>query len=394
MITDYSSLSILKELVAIPSQNPMGFPHEGETWLESRMTEWLCEYFDSLNLPYEYHEVEPGRGNVVAILKGDEKRPTVLLDAHTDTVPVAGMTVDPFTPMEKDGRLYGRGSCDIKGGLSTILAVVAKLKIEGNRNHSTVMISCTCDEELGQKGAVEFIKRLSNSDDGRSILSGVKINEAIVSEPTDLNPVIAHKGTLRWKIKTTGVAAHSSDPSKGENAIYKMAKVIDYLEGQNQRLSQSKELEHPLCGLPSLSVGTISGGTSVNIVPDECVIEIDRRLIPGEQYEDVLENISNPSGKYSNLAFEALPIDIISPPLVDGENRNIADKLILAASGICDSKAIGVPFSTHAPHFAEFGIPTVVFGPGSIAQAHTKDEWIEIAQLDKAVEILQNYLTN
>jgi succinyl-diaminopimelate desuccinylase len=369
----------------------MGQNRSGDQWLERGMTDWLQNFFQKINVPHQYLPVESDRGNVVAVLEGDPNLPTILLDAHTDTVPVEGMTIDPFQPKQKAGRLYGRGTCDVKGTMASHLSVIRQLAEQGDRQHSTIIATFTCDEELGQKGAIEIARQFSDPTASKTIIPKGRIDMAIVGEPTGLNPVVAHKGTVRWKIQTNGVATHSSRPTEGVNAIYRMGHALLAIQQYGQQLQ--KETGHPLCGPPTLSVGTISGGTSVNIVPDQCLIEIDRRINPGEDAAEIIEKVQTAANQVSNHDIQSLPPDMISLPLVDDNNHLVADALIEAAEGICDSQMKGVPFSTHAPRFAELGIPTVVFGPGSISQAHTRDEWIEIAQLDQAVAILHRLLT-
>lgn len=370
----------------------MGHEPVGSGWFEAGMSRWLCAFFEQHSLPYVYHEIESGRGNVVARIAGDSSRPTVLVDAHQDTVPVEGMIIDPYDPVEDQGRLYGRGSCDVKGSMAAILAAVQRL-IPLNGKHAPVLLSFTCDEERTQLGATELARQLSLPSEERSPVLPNNPQFAIVCEPTDLNVVVAHKGTVRWKIRVSGVPAHSSNPSLGVNAIYRMAKLIGCLETYANEIQQSG-ITHPLCGGRTMSVGTIHGGASVNIVPDQCTIEIDRRLVPGELADDAIRNVEQYLCQHcGDIDFEFLPIDTVSNPLLDRDNATLCQRLLQAtAPTVANRQAIGVPFGTHAPRIAALDIPTVVFGPGSIAQAHTKDEWIEIQQLDDAVEILVRFL--
>ena len=214
---------------------------------------------------------------------------------------------------------------------------------------------------------------------------------AIVAEPTGLDIVVAHRGATRWKLSTAGRACHSSRPHEGVNAIYRMAKVVGLLEEYAAWLPGSRP-PHPLCGPATLSVGRIEGGSSVNIVPDSCTIEVDRRVIPGEDRLAVIEELK----EYlrSRLDFEvthAAPY-CASPPLGDDLNGKLAQELMQVITTVVGLKtAMGVPYGTHASRFARAGVPAVVFGPGDIAQAHTKDEWIEIAQLDQAAEIYYQF---
>lgn len=359
-------------------------------WFEAGMTQWLCEFFERLNVTHEVHEIEPNRANVIARIEGDPAAPTVLLDAHQDTVPVPSQ--ESFCPIEKDGRLYGRGACDVKGAMAAILSTVAELKASDSREHASVIVSCTCDEERGQKGARNLISQFEKPLDERSPLLKQLPHMAIISEPTELNVVVAHKGTVRWKVATGGVAAHSSDPTQGRNAIYAMAEVVQALQQYATELSNSS-VSHPLCGRPTLSVGRIEGGKSVNIVPDACIIEIDRRVVPGELLEDVMPDAERFVRERCAADFEFLPPDTTSRPLVDDANIDFAQQLSDSTKRIAGvSSIIGVPFATHAPRFAATEIPTVVYGPGSIRQAHTDDEWIDLNQLDLAKRCLLQFL--
>ena len=273
-------LPLLEDLIAIPSVNPMGRDVSGSEFFETRVTAYLVEYLKRLDVPFEQVDIAPGRSNVIARLDSPTDSRTVLLDAHQDTVPVDGMTIAPFEPVERDGRLYGRGSCDVKGGLAAMLWAFTRLARERPSEMSNVVLSLTCDEEATSLGINHLTE--SWSDDSRSYqLCPQRPDVAIVAEPTQLDIVVAHRGATRWKLHTQGRACHSSRPNEGINAIYRMAQVVQHLEEYAAWLPDSRPA-HPLCGPATLSVGRIEGGSSVNVVPDFCVIEIDRRVIPGE----------------------------------------------------------------------------------------------------------------
>jgi acetylornithine deacetylase len=216
---------------------------------------------------------------------------------------------------------------------------------------------------------------------------------AIIAEPTLLDVVVAHKGTCRWKCHTRGRAAHSSQPQLGDNAIYKMARVVAAFESY-AREAQTSNRSHPLCGRPTLSVGTILGGLSVNTVPDHCTIEIDRRVLPGEQasdvYHEVIEYVARQPG--INFPLEHEPAFLRGPSLSDTHNGPLADRLVTVTRRLLGrGEKIGVPYGTDAATIAGAGVPSVVFGPGSIDQAHTADEWLAIAQLTKASDVLYEF---
>lgn len=386
-------LPLLKDLIAIPSVNPMGRDVSGPEFYEGRLTTYLESYLQKLGVPFEVVEIVPGRANILARLDSPGAKKTVLLDAHQDTVPVDGMTIPPFDPIEFDGRVYGRGSCDVKGGLASMLAAFTRLVHDQPSGMANVLLSLSCDEEATSLG----INHLSGSWAARAAhyrLAPSKPDLAIVAEPTELDVVVAHRGATRWKLHTTGRACHSSRPNEGINAIYRMAQVLKCLEEYAEWVPTSRAA-HPLCGPATLSVGLIAGGSSVNVVPDGCAIDIDRRVIPGEENLAVQAEIAEYLAQ--RLDFELIHDQpyCISPPLGDELNGELAGQLQRSIAAVVGPRqTIGVPFGTHASRLARIGIPTVVFGPGNIAQAHTKDEWIAIDQLRQAADIYHHFCAN
>lgn len=369
---------LLADLVAIPSVNPMGRGLSGPGFREAEVSEYLTRWFDRLGVSLQRQEIAPGRENLIARYDAPGARRTVLFDAHQDTVPTDGMTIDPFKPVIEGGRLYGRGSCDIKGGLAAMLTAFARLVRERPAGSASLIMACTVDEEFTHKGS----SRLADTPHGADV--------AIVSEPTRLNIVDCHKGAVRWKIRTRGVACHSSTPHLGVNAIYRMAPVLDVLAEHAAELAASTP--DPILGPPSLSVGRIEGGQSVNVVPDWCEIEIDRRVIPGEQVGDcigvVQSTLRRRLGERDDIEF--LPPWVKMPPLAAQRQANQpwVDALTRAVARVTGGEPglMGVPYGTDAGPLGETGLPCFVFGPGDIAQAHTKDEWIELDQVRLAAE--------
>jgi acetylornithine deacetylase/succinyl-diaminopimelate desuccinylase family protein len=382
----------LCDLVAIPSVNPMGRTVEGDEFYEYRVTDYLQHLFERLDLPWQRQLVEPRRENIVARLDGavspSKGGKVLLLEAHQDTVPVDGMTIEPWTPRIAGGRLYGRGSCDIKGGMVAMLGALARLASERPPQMPTILMACTVNEEHGYTGATA-LTQLWQSPAAESIVPR-KPDAAIIAEPTGLDVVVAHKGAVRWKCHTRGRATHSSQPHLGENAIYKMARVLEALETYAREVAP-KLASHPLAGRPTLSVGTIHGGLSVNTVPDRCTIEIDRRLAPGETnmdaYRQVIDHVARHPGV--DFAVDHDPPYLCGTTLTDDANGPLADRLVETVQGLLGrGRKIGVPFGTDASTIAAAGVPSVVFGPGSIDQAHTVDEWLPLDQLEQASEVL------
>jgi acetylornithine deacetylase len=339
------------------------------------MSDYLERWFGTVGAPCRRHTVEPGRDNVLARYEAPSSRTTLLFDAHQDTVPTDGMTIPPFEPANDGGRLYGRGSCDVKGSMAAMLWAFARLVRERPAGSASVLLACTVDEEFTHTGS----SRLAASDHGADL--------AIVAEPTSLNLVHCHKGALRWKIRTQGVACHSSTPHQGVNAIYRMAHVLGPLETFALRLSRSSP--HPILGPPSLSVGRIEGGQSVNVVPDWCEIEVDRRLLPDEDATRCLEEVkvalSEGPGGLEGIAFGQPWVHMPALAPWAAEWLGPLGDAIAAATGRRPD-VMGVPFGTDAGPLGAAGTPCVVFGPGDIAQAHTKDEWVDVEQVRVAAE--------
>jgi acetylornithine deacetylase len=383
-------LQILQGLVAIPSVNPMGRDVSGAEFLESRLSDHLEGFFHELGVECQRIEVLPGQANVIARLDRPGATTTVLLDAHQDTVPVEGMTIKPFQPLVKEGRLYGRGACDVKGGMAAILGAFARLVADHPKTAANVVVSCTCDEESTAQGARALARLWSDPARSRSLISTAP-TVAIVAEPTELNVIVAHRGAVRWKLRTKGRACHSSRPQEGVNAIYRMAQVILCLERYADELPRMVPA-HPLCGPATISVGRISGGISVNTVPDECLVEIDRRVIPGEDPQTVIPHVTTYLRERLDVDFEMLPPWLDGATLPDNNNGPLADRLLTYIAAVAGPhQKQGAWYGTNASRIAATGVPTVVFGPGSINQAHTVDEWIDVNELCQASEIYYRF---
>lgn len=372
----------------------MGRPFSGPEFLEYRVTEYLVALFERLGLPYQVQEIQPKRSNIFARLDGSrdplDGGQLIVFEAHQDTVPVDGMTIPPWTPDVRDGRVYGRGACDIKGGMASMLTAVSRLAENRSGERPTIIMACSVNEEHGFSGAKEMGLLWAS---GESKLVPRVPDAVVVAEPTDLNVVVAHKGVARWTVRTHGRAAHSSRPELGVNAIYGMAKVLNALEEYARDVAPNRG-EHSLCGRPSLSVGVIAGGLSVNTVPDQCTIQIDRRVLPGEDNaaarQHVMDFVRERVGDRVEVEHE--PSFLSSPGLSDANNAHLALKLGEAARRHGGpGERVGVPYGTDAPAFDRIHAPTVVFGPGSISQAHTCDEWVAIEQLEKAANILTDF---
>lgn len=367
---------------------------EEDIFFEHRLSDHLMRFFAALGAPCERIEVLPGRDNVLAAYDAGHPTRTIMLDAHQDTVPVEGMTIAPFSPLQREGKIFGRGAADVKGSMAAMLHAFARLYRERPPGAANVILSCSCDEEATAQGVQQLVRCWQSSPSPSRLLFRPP-TAAIVAEPTELDVVVAHRGVVRFMVETRGRACHSSQTELGENAIYTMATVVSRLAAMARTLEGSTAV-HPLCGGPRLSVGRIEGGIAVNIVPDRCAIQIDRRLIPGEDPETVWEQLREQFGDLDAKVLRFHPPWLKSPALGDQSNGPLADHLLRCADQVCGGgkRKIGVPFCTNAAAVSAAGVPTVVFGPGSIDQAHTADEFIEIDQLDAAAEIYYRFLAN
>ena len=371
-------IKLLSDLVAIPSMNPMGRGRLGKEYCEQHIAEFVLEFMRKVSIDAELQQVFPGRPNVIGYVSAGAQE-TLMLEAHLDTVFADSMLIDPFDPIVRDGKLYGRGSCDTKGSIAAFLqAVVNSLSAAKNMRYNVLLLFVS-DEEYRFAGAQYAVRH------------GLKADFGIAGEPTQLRIVRAHKGVTRWKILTQGVAAHSAYPERGKNAIYAMAKVIDRLQQYAGKLSTTPP--HQFLGTPSLSVGVIEGGQAVNIVPDHCWIEIDRRTLPGETTQSVLEPIHSLLSDLAGCEIREPHLSVAGMEVAD--YAPIVEDLSQAVRSVCGDVIVeAAHYATDAGIYNSVGVPTVVFGPGNITQAHTESEYIELQQLQQATTIIERFLTS
>jgi acetylornithine deacetylase/succinyl-diaminopimelate desuccinylase-like protein len=299
-------------------------------------------------------------------------RRRVLLAPHLDTV---GTDDSGFVPVKRGDRLFGRGACDTKGSVASMLIALCDLAKSKQRPRETeIVFAGLVDEENAQEGSRALAA------------TGLKADLAIVGEPTRLKVVTAHKGSLWLRLETQGKAAHGACPELGRNAVHSMARIVDALE--TDYANHLRKKRHPLLGAGTINVGTILGGTQPNIVPATCAISIDRRTLPGETEAGVRREIK------SFLAVRSLKASFTSEKIapclpLETDSRLPLVKQLLQSVG--QRKPAGVHFFCDAAVLAEAGIPSVVFGPGDIAQAHTADEWILLAAVERAKDMLVNF---
>ncbi len=369
----------LADLIRINSVNPAyanGRP-------ECEIQRYITEFFEGRGIEFRVQEVLPNRPNVIIRAPGRRHDDKIIFEAHVDTAGVEDMIVPPFEPTVSSGRMYGRGACDTKAGLAAMMHAVADLKVSGKNPVCDVWLVAAVDEEHSYRGVAKLCENIQAS-------------AAVVAEPTGMRVAIASKGCVRFRITTRGKSAHSSEPRLGANAIEHMARVIDTLAEYSKRI---QTISHPLVGPPTLNVGLIEGGTQVNVVPEFCWIEIDRRLVPGEQGPATLVDINRELEglRATDHDFEVVvgPAVLQDWPLETPSNSPIVlqTSQALKDAGL-DPKPVGVPFGSDASKLSMAGVPSIVMGPGSIAQAHTEDEFVDLDQVEMAFEVYRRLMTS
>jgi succinyl-diaminopimelate desuccinylase len=372
------SQKLLAELIALPSVNPAFLPEGDERGGEGRMIQFLAGVAAKAGLLVEFQQVLPqwrDRLNLIVRLKPRGKtRQRILLAPHLDTVGSVNMLKSHFEPTVKNGRMHGRGACDTKGSVAAMFTALLRIS-ESPPKESEIVFAGLVDEENAQEGSRALAK------------SNLKAGLAIVGEPTEAKVITAHKGDIWLKLITQGKAAHGARPELGRNAVHEMAGVIDLLETKYARFLSKRK--HPLLGRPTINVGSVRGGTQPNIVPDRCEIEIDRRTIPGEKDTGVRKEILSFIREAGfNVQMENAKYHACMPLETDVKLPLVARLMSLTRQ----SHAIGVDFFCDAAIISAGGTPSVVFGPGNIAQAHTADEWISLKSLERATDLLTRFL--
>ncbi len=365
----------MADLVSIPSVNPSLPCQDARLTGEQPVADFLQGQARKAGLEAELQPILPGRANLLVRLRPQGRaRRRVLLAPHLDTVDAPESS---FRPVIKAGRLYGRGSVDTKASVAAMFSALCRLAKAGPRPLTTeIVFAGLIDEENEQLGS-RFLASC-----------GCRADLAIVGEPTDLKVVTAHKGNLWVYIETRGRAAHGSTPHLGRNAVHLAAKIVELVETR-YALALGKK-RHPLLGSPTVNVGFIQGGTQPNIVPDRCRVGIDRRTVPGETDALVLRELR------SLLRSQGIRASISSAkaapcwPLETSSDLPLVRRFLNAVG---QSEPVGVDYFCDASILAHARIPSVVFGPGSIAQAHTADEWVSLASVESAERLLTRFLS-
>lgn len=379
---DSALTELLGRLVSIPSVNPED-THDPAITGELRMADFLGAYLGDRGFDVIFPAADPQRPNLVASYGPDQPRRTLLIEAHTDTVSVQGMSIPPFEPRVENGRLYGRGACDTKGPMAAALHAMQPERLEKlARRGVKVLFVGAMGEEKGNHGA-EYL-----------VAQGMRADEAVILEPTDLALVVAHKGAWWLRVTLEGRAGHGSAPEQACSAVSAAARFIQAMEAE--MASYSRAWNHELLGKPTLNIGKINGGSAVNIVPDHCVLELDRRLLPGEDRDEQLgaiEALLQTLKADEVLTGYGLEVIKASAPYQTDPDGPLARQFRKAAEvAEVPFRVAGTPWYSDAGPFSASCGETVVFGPGSIQQAHTADEFIALDSLDAGCRMLGAFL--
>ncbi len=362
---------LLRDLVAIDSVNPSlvpGAPGEADA------AACLAASLRDGGLDVTVTEVAPGRPNVVGVLDGAQPGPTLLLCGHLDTVGVEGMD-DPFTPIEREGRLYGRGAQDMKSGLAACVGAARLLAAEG-LTKGRVLVAGVVDEEYASLGAEALVR------DWRA-------DGAVITEPTDLSVAVAHKGFAWLELQTLGKAAHGSRPDEGRDAIMAMGRVLGVLERFDQELRARPT--HPLLGSGSLHASTIAGGTEASMYPAHCRLFMERRTLPGEDGARALHEVEQMLAvlRQNDARFKAEARLVVERPAYELDPAaELPQQLVVAARARgLEARISGMTYWTDAAILGNAGIPTVIFGPRG-AGLHSPVEYVDLASVDECAYAL------
>jgi acetylornithine deacetylase len=373
------AIKLLRELVAVNSVNPTlvrGAPGEKE------IAELIAVEMRRCGLDVSIETVTHGRPNVVGVLEGRAKGKTLMFCGHTDTVGVTGM-IDPFTPVERDGRLYGRGAQDMKGGVAAMISAAASVAERGHLACGRLIVATVVDEEHSSIGADALVKSW-------------RADAAVVTEPTDLEIAIGHKGFAWVEVAVDGKAAHGSRPAEGQDAILRLGRVLNRLETLDRALQARPP--HPLVGTGSLHASIVEGGNELSSYPDRATLQMERRTLPDEpesialfEVQQILDQLvaedatfrGRARAVFSRPAYE-IPADHELPGLVAGA---------LAQAG-GQPRIGGASFWTDAAVLGHAGIPSLLFGPGG-AGLHSVEEYVNVQDVvtcrDTLVELVRRF---
>ena len=376
--------NLAQELIKIPSDETAG---------EKEVCEYLESFLKSLGMKVRLQEVLPNRPNIIAEVIGDEVGKSIMFNGHVDTVPIGDIkkwSMDPYSAIIKDNKLFGRGSTDMKGAIASMIIAMKFIMNNVEKFNGKIIFTGVMAEDTTGLGTQKIVEE------------NIKTDMAVVGEPSDEKIYRAHKGTMWFNLSTYGKLEHSSESnSESNNAIINMMKLIMEI---NEISKELETIENNLVGHPSINIGLIDGGTKQNMIADSCRISIDRRTLPEEKTDEILDKLRiRLDGLRSlddRLTFD-LEIDTIREAVEVVESEQIVQEVKNALNKVINKNPTisGMKATTDMSILVNQGnIPSVIYGPGFIKQAHTVDEFIEVKRLVESsqvyAEILLNTLTN
>ncbi|QQK76656.1 M20 family metallopeptidase [Salicibibacter cibarius] len=371
---------LLKKLVMIKTENPPGN--------EKEIALFIKDYFANEGVKADLIDIDKGRTNVIVQLKGGMSGPKYLLNGHLDVVPAGeGWETSPFNPIIHDGKLYGRGTADMKSGVAAMIYATKYVNKHLEEFPGELILFLNADEERRNDGMEDMISN--------PVYSKYELDKAdfgVIGEPTDGKVCIGHRGVAKFRITTRGIPRHASEPNKGKNAIYEMNQIIGSLESLSQRVNQKKD---QVLGSASLAVTLINGGSAPNIIPEKCEIEIDRRILPSENLDDIHDEIHKFLVSESGSA-ELQNYYVLDASYIEPTHSLVAHLKTAYYNATNEQTTYGVFNATcEAPYLSKkLGIPTVIFGPGSLEQAHTNNEFVELSEVNEVALTYINLLMN
>lgn len=372
-------LGMTRALVAIPSVNP-DLVGDVEAAGEEAMARCCAAWLKGWGYDVDISRPVPGRASVLARRSGARPGRTLLLNGHLDTVGTEGMTIDPFDPVVRDGRLYGRGSCDMKSGIAAVLEVARSFA--GREDAAgELIVALTADEEYGSVGMSDLLN------------NGLRADAAVVTEPTSLALMSANKGFLVIRTVVRGFAAHGSRPDLGRDAIRGAGRILAAFDVFEREAAEAEP--HPLLGRGTIHAGTIRGGSAVSVYPDRCELVLEARCLPGEDQEVVVARFSavlaEARRRDPDLAVEVEPV-LFRPGTEIHTGHELVRELsdALRAEGE-EVRIEGMSAWVESALLNEAGIPALCFGPGSIEQAHTADEFVPVDEVERGFRVLERF---
>lgn len=374
-------IGLTRDLIRIPS-------HKDTPGFERDVAEYIHQYLLKEGISSELHPVVGERSNVVARIKGDDSGHSLMFNGHTDTVLPYNMTIEPFTAFIEDGKIYGRGSVDMKGALACFMMTLIAIKRSGFIPGGDIIFTAVIGEE-GKSEGTEYI-----------VNSNIRADAAIVGEPSNYEYAIGHRGLEWFDVTFYGKASHSGKPEQGVNAIEQAMSFINRVK--QDLYPKLKDKYNEYMGGSVMNFGTISGGTEQSTVADKCILRIDRRFIPGEdkdtvmaEYQDIIDSLKSEDRTF-NAKIEITPESVLAlyhPPLITSFNEPIVSVVRESIKSVINKEPTitrGIGWSDAALLKTYANIPTVVLGPGDLSLAHTEKEYVKIVDLINYVDIYSN----